>query len=264
MWINTVLNSAEINISIPSIPVRSAGMASPCMMVIIFVLFCAGAPAAGETGRQLVTSADIEPVYRHTVLDRSPWDGESLEISDVRTYPARIQVPSGHLDYEVTRVSNSRFLGNVGMEIAVKVNDIPVRSVRVCGRVEVYRDVVCAAGDIRRGDIIRSSLLTTARMPVSRLSNKVFDRPESLVGMAMKHSVNAGRIITGNMVISPVVIRRGAKVTILAQAPCITVRVPGRAVEQGAAGDFIRVRNLQSRKEIVARVRDNRTVTVIF
>lgn len=264
MWIIIAIDRVGIIASVRDIAVRLAGMALSLVIFLPFTILLTWTPALGETGRQLVTSADFEPLYRRAVLDKAPWDDDSIEISSVRAYPARLWVPSGDLDYEVSRISSRRFLGRVAMEIAVRVNNIPVRTVRVCGRVEAYRDVICAARDIRRGDIIRTSFLTTARMPVSKIRNRIFDDFKSLVGMAMKHSISAGRAVTADMVTPPILIKRGVKVTILAQSPCITVCVPGRAVEQGAAGDFIRVRNLQSRKEILARVRDGRTVTVMF
>ena len=264
MWIANVSDHTGFIFWVRYDFMRASCMTLSIMVFAMLLLFCALSPAFGQAGRQLVTLADLEPIYRQTVLEQCPWDDDSLEISAVRAYPARIWVPSGPLDCEVIRISSRRFLGRVAMEIAVRVNNIPVRTVRVCGRVEAYRNIICAARDIRRGDIIRASSIAISRMPVSKIRNQVFDRPENLMGMAVKHSVSAGQIITGNMVTPPVLIKRGAKVIILAHAPCITVRVPGRAVEQGAAGDFIRVRNLQSRKEILARVRDSRTVTVMF
>ena len=227
-------------------------------------LFLTGLSAMAEQGRQVITAADLEFLYRETVMEKAPWQKDSMEITGIKAYPPRIWVPEGVITYEVSRISSRRFLGRVAMEVTVRVNDVPARSVRVCGKVEAYRDVLCAARDLRRGDIINASSLTTAKMPVSKIRNRILDTPASLIGMAVKHAVRAGQPMSSNLVAPPVLIRRGAKVTILAQSPCVTIRVPGKAVEQGAAGDFIRVRNLQSKKEVLAQVRDNRTVTVMF
>ena len=220
--------------------------------------------ALADQGKQLITVADLEPLYRETIIKKAPWHEDQMEITGVKAYPPRIWVPEGVVSYEVSRISSRRFLGKVAIAVTVRVNDVPARNIRVCGKVEAYRDVLCAARDLRRGDIIHASSLTTAKMPISRIRNRILDTPGSLIGMAVRHAVRAGQPLSSNLVAPPVVVKRGAKVTILAQSPTLTIRVPGRAVEQGAAGDFIRVKNLQSRKEILAQVRDNRTVTVMF
>ncbi len=235
-----------------------------CLVLPVFFLLLLAAPSRSEEGRQLITSADLEPLYCDTVRKNAPWPSKIMEITDVKTYPPRIWVPDGAVSYEVRKISSRRFLGRVAMEIAVMVNGVSARSVRVCGRIEAYRDVPCAARDLTRGAVIKRSSLTTARMPVSKLRNHIPDSLESLIGMALRHSVRAGQIMTARLVAPPVVVKRGSRITILAQSPGITVRVPGKAVEQGAAGDFIRVKNLQSKREILARVRDGKTVTVIF
>ncbi len=233
------------------------------LSIVACMLILPNVSRADNSG-QLITAADLEPLYRSAIVEKAPWPRGSMEITEVKAYPPKVWVPAGNISYEAGKVSSSRYLGRVAMEITIRVNDVAVRTVRVCGRVEAYRNVPCAARDLRRGDIIRASNLATARMPVSKIRNQMVDSPSDIIGMAVKHSIRAGQPFTRNMVAPPVLVRRGARVTILAQSPTITIRVPGRAVEPGAAGDFIRVKNLQSRKEILAQVRDSRTVTVMF
>jgi len=244
----------------------SSDMRKPTLILIaqVLLLLIPAVSSLADEGRRLITAADLEPLYRETIREKAPWPQDSMEISGVKAYPPRLWVPEGQISYEVSRIASQRFLGRVAIEISVRVDDIPARSVRVCGRVEAFRDVLCAARDLRRGDIINASCLTTARMPISKIRNQILDTPAALIGMAVRHAVRAGQPLSSNAVAPPVLVKRGSKVIILAQSPTLTIRVPGKAVEQGAHGDFIRVRNLQSKKEILAQVRDSRTVTVMF
>jgi flagella basal body P-ring formation protein FlgA len=66
------------------------------------------------------------------------------------------------------------------------------------------------------------------------------------------------------MVEAPPLVRRGDLVTILALAGRISVSVPGEMRDSGVKGEVVRVKNLMSRREILARVVDKNTVRVVF
>ncbi len=222
------------------------------------------AHAEENQAKQLITVADLAPLYTQAIMDKAPWQKNQMEISDIKAYPPKVWVPSGNISFETSNITSRRMLGRVALEVKIRVNGVPARTVRVCGKVEAYRDVICAAHDLRRGDLITASSITVKKMPLSRIRNQTVLSTAEVMGMAVKRAVRAGQPIIRQAVAPPVVVKRGSRVTILAQSPTLTIRVPGKAVEPGSAGDFIRVKNLQSRKEIVARVQDSRTVTVIF
>lgn len=249
-----------------SLPVMPDNAPVVIFLIIAFALL-ALSPASfarDHSDCRKITVDDLASLYRETILSRSAWNPEEVEITDIKAYPPRIWVPVGDIDFQVRKLSSTRMLGRVAMEISVLSNGKPARTIRVCGRVEVYKNMPCAARDMRRGEIVKESDIALARMPLSRMSNRLPDSPENIAGMALKHSVRAGQLLTRKIVAPPVVIKRGERVTILAQSPAITIRVPGKAIQPGAAGDFIRVKNLQSRREIVAKVINSRTVKVLF
>jgi|TARA_B100001964_G_scaffold46824_1_gene52340 flagella basal body P-ring formation protein FlgA len=59
-------------------------------------------------------------------------------------------------------------------------------------------------------------------------------------------------------------ISRGDRVTILAENKTIRITVPGIAGENGRKGKTIKVKNIDSKKIIYARVLDSATVKVDF
>jgi flagella basal body P-ring formation protein FlgA len=85
-----------------------------------------------------------------------------------------------------------------------------------------------------------------------------------VVGKRMKHAVKAGTVLLANMVEEPPLIEKGDRVTVVAQSPCLIVTVPGIAQGKGGAGDYIRVRNSMSKKDIVGCIIDASTVRVKF
>jgi flagella basal body P-ring formation protein FlgA len=57
-------------------------------------------------------------------------------------------------------------------------------------------------------------------------------------------------------------IAQGSRVSLVFEGPSIRLEVPAEALEDGRTGRSIMVRNLQSDKEILARVKDKNTVVV--
>jgi flagella basal body P-ring formation protein FlgA len=66
--------------------------------------------------------------------------------------------------------------------------------------------------------------------------------------------VKAGMVLTPALLKPQLLIKRGEKVTILADTGAVQVRMEGKALMDGARGQVIRVRNLSSKREVEAAV----------
>ena len=62
----------------------------------------------------------------------------------------------------------------------------------------------------------------------------------------------------------PPLVKRGDMVTIVAETDVLKITTKGVVTESGCKGDVVRVVNVNSRKELFAKVRDARTVEVDF
>lgn len=213
---------------------------------------------------RLITADDLAPLFRKELLRRAPWPDKDIHITRLQAHPARVLVPDGTLSFDVDPAPNSNYLGRVSFLFTIKVDGKVERRVRVGAWVEVYQPVLCATRPLRRGHVLQPEDLAVARQPLSRLKGRGLDSPEASLGLALKRSVRPGQVLTDNMLTPPVLLHRGARVTILATSPLLTVRAPGQVCENGVEGELVRVRNLMSQREIVAKVLDSRTVVVNF
>ena len=93
--------------------------------------------------------------------------------------------------------------------------------------------------------------------------NILTDRDKA-VGLALKNNLDANTSLKEWMLKRNPTVDRGKRVTILAEMGGLRVSVPGRTMEKGFAGDFIKVENVMSKKKIFARVIDSATVAVEF
>lgn len=87
-------------------------------------------------------------------------------------------------------------------------------------------------------------------------------RPEDLMGQAARRHLKAGRPVRLSDLQAPLAVRKGDMVTMIYEAPGVTLTAMGRAVAAGAVGDVIPVQNPQSMRTVEARVSAQGQVTV--
>lgn len=242
--------------------------------IIYFLLFTlhhspyvfAGTGPHKESVEQLheVTLGELKKVFLKTIKTYSPWSGDEIEIRNLRIYPSRIKVPNGKISFDARPPANGRYLGRVTIPVTILVNKNPVHRVQVSGEVEVYTDVLCAKRGLKKGDLIKAEDLVVTRRPLSRLHGEPITEIADAVGMELKRGLRSGQIIRKRDLKRPFLVRRGQLVTVIARSPHVLITLPGRAQDSGAKGEVIRVKNLSTKKVLLAEVKGPKTVEVVF
>ncbi|MBN1256476.1 MAG: flagellar basal body P-ring formation protein FlgA [Planctomycetes bacterium] len=120
-------------------------------------------------------------------------------------------------------------------------------------KIEVRIPAVTATRAVARGDIISEMDVEICMVSLNEGRNS-YSSLEEVVGMRTKTSLPAGKTIqTGKIEIMPIV-QRGQNVSVSAKIGRIHVRQRGIAMQSGAAGDIIPVKNQQSGKSYPARI----------
>ncbi len=158
--------------------------------------------------------------------------------------------------------AGARTSGNV--TVGVRCSAPRPWSLIVQAKVEVMEMVVVSARPLQRGEQLREDDLELAERDLASLSGGYYRELAEVVGMKLRRSLRAGLPLQRSMLSAPLVIKRGDKVSIRAAGGGLDVRMQGEALEAGAHGDTIRVRNLSSRREVEARVAGPGLVEVNF
>lgn len=135
---------------------------------------------------------------------------------------------------------------------------------RVRAEVEVFLPLVVAKQTISRHQLISHDDLSLKRSNIAYLRRNYFTSPDDLIGQTSRRKIIAGKIISPKMVESPQLVQRNEEVIIEATFGAMTARMKGIALESGAKGNTIRVRNLSSNKEIFATVTGKQRVRTTF
>jgi flagella basal body P-ring formation protein FlgA len=113
-------------------------------------------------------------------------------------------------------------------------------------------DAVTVDHPIERGQMLKASDLTVLRRPKS--DTAALTDPKAAAGMAARHQLRPGQALTAADLMKPEVVARNDSVTIVYQAPGVTLTLRGQAQEGGALGDTISVLNVDSKRVVQAVV----------
>lgn len=133
---------------------------------------------------------------------------------------------------------------------------------RVQAQVEAVKDVAVASRFLRRNQLLEEADVTMASVRMIRPDSRYMGNPDLAVGQRVTRSVPARVPITEEALGKPYAIRQGARITIQYVQGPLRVVAFGIAKEDGVAGMSIRVSNLDSKRELSARVVDSETVQV--
>ncbi len=131
-------------------------------------------------------------------------------------------------------------------------------------RVTQHVEVLTLATSLTRGAVLRASDLRPVRRDLTTLPHGYFTKLEDVVGMEIRRPVRAGEILTPNAITQPRMVNRGDEVLLIVESGSLSVSAKAEALQDGALGERIQVRNLSSRRVVEAEVIDRHRVRALF
>ncbi|WP_369857178.1 flagellar basal body P-ring formation chaperone FlgA [Candidatus Thalassolituus haligoni] len=132
----------------------------------------------------------------------------------------------------------------------------------VAVELHVMESVAILTQAARSGDSTASASIQFVQQDLGNLQQGYIRNPEQLQDMEFRRNLRPGTVITPDMLISKLLIERGALVRIHLQRGAIQLQTEGDALSQGRKGDTIRVRNRRSGKTLTAEVIGPGEVTI--
>jgi flagella basal body P-ring formation protein FlgA len=138
----------------------------------------------------------------------------------------------------------------------------PGERLRLAGRVVRTESLPMPSHPIAAGAIIREHDLEWRTVRLDRLAQDPVLSAEAIVGKAARRALKPGLPVREADLLEPLIVHKGSAVTMIYRAPGLELTMLGRALEDGAAGQSVRVLNPQSRLVAVGAVAANGTVVV--
>lgn len=145
----------------------------------------------------------------------------------------------------------SRLPGNT--TVGVSCSGTSPWTLYVSAKVKVMSKVVVLRRPVTRDTPLSADDLSLETREIEATVGYIQDLAQ-VVGKLAKRPMAANTVLTPNMLSAPRLVRRGQQVVLVAAMPGMDVRVQGIALDEGGAGDRIKVRNVSSKRVVEATV----------
>jgi len=176
----------------------------------------------------------------------------------------KIDLPPGALDLEVARGA----IAEIGVEeltrdagsgrfravLSVRDGTGPARRLTLLGTAHAYVEVPVLRARLRRDHVIEDADIAWASLRADRVPESALRDPLEIVGLSPGRMVPPGKPLVAADLVAPTIVAKGALVSMRLTTERMDLVAIGRAMESGALGDVIQVRNIQSRLVVEAVV----------
>ncbi len=212
-----------------------------------------------QRGGKVVREHDLQRLLVKTLTPQmSALPGEAV-LNDVRLPPYLFL---GHSGQEVVIEPVGKLSpGRVSLRISIlDLDKSVVKRITGSAFLDVWATVPAAKEPVSRGEVLTPDKIMFVRKNLAHLRGELWDGiggPHRL-----KRSVGSEQVIYVSDLDQVPLIVKGAHVTLVYQRGTVRLEVPAEAMADGASGQSLAVRNLQSKNVVKALVQDSQTVLV--
>jgi flagellar basal body P-ring formation protein FlgA len=165
---------------------------------------------------------------------------------------ATLEMQNFHIDERT-----GQFNGRIVVPAADGTQSLPVS-----GRIYRSVEVPTLTRRVATGETVGHDDIQWQTLRAETIARNVILDPDKIVGMEARHPLQADQPLRAGDVRAPVIVAKGSLVTLVVQSPTMTLTSKGRAMENGAKGDSVRIQNTQSKVVVEGEVVSPGTVRV--
>ncbi len=242
--------------------------------MILSRLACNGIPASKVTltGAEKITVRKHQKIIKGSefielasaFLKKNPPAGSACQWNAIRI-PKDLALPDKSKDIKLSpRLAKSTAKNQAKVRIAVIQNGEQIEEYEVTFRLKFNCRRAVTLVDIPAGEVISPNNV--------KIESVISNHPEAS-GWKPPYGLIAKRPIPANTALGPymigpvkpaVIVGRNQNVVIRIETPLLLVTAIGKTLQEGRTGEYIKVRNLNSQRIILAKVKEDGTVEPIF
>jgi flagella basal body P-ring formation protein FlgA len=161
--------------------------------------------------------------------------------------------PGANPDIEVTAMAFDPGTGNFSASLVVSAAGMAPQELQLSGLAEASVNAVVASHGLVPGEVLTAADLGMARLPENLAANTLTN-PAQAIGMTVADGIDAGAAVSGTDLTVPIVVAKGALVTLTLTIPGLDLTAQGIALGAGGTGSVIPVLNAASHAVVQAVV----------
>lgn len=173
-----------------------------------------------------------------------------------------VTVPDEPLKVEILEPALSRIASTSILRFEMRAGRQLVGSWQVPVHARLWREVMIAGTVLSRGLLLSDATVTRERRDVLTLRDPLCELPSATADYELAERVPLGAPLTARALRLRPVVFRGQTVNAVMQGKVMTISLKVEVLEEGVPGQVVRVRNLQSRRELRGKVQDEQTIAI--
>ena len=187
-------------------------------------------------------------------------DGQ-LELQLLRSWDA-IKVPAGPVHLNILQVPNNGISAYFLVRFELRADGHSLGNWQMPLHAQLWRKIWVARSNLSLGDLLADADIALERRDVLTLHSPLADFSTGDTSLELAQSVPAGSPLLARALKLRPVIRRGQLANAVVHDGALRVTMKVQALENGAPGQIIHVRNLESGHSFCGKVLNNQTVIV--
>jgi len=239
------------------------------ILLIISIVFSTGFASAAEFVKPLqsifedkgvVALADVEPFIKDRMFD---YDLEDDIKIDFRGYDSGIVLKEKHDKYNISVLnfdlnkSSRRFEAKIAFESEGYRQIVDIK-----GRYNEMVSLPVISSRIPYNTIITDADVTYIDYKKHRLRHDTIESAGEIIGNVLKRSSRPMRPLRKRDIEKKQIITKNSTINIVYQTDFMTLKASGVALEDGAKGDVVRIKNGSSNKIVEAVIQDSNSAIV--
>ena len=168
----------------------------------------------------------------------------------------------GATEVKIRRISSRPFRGPTVVRAEILVDGETQRTLTLTVDTRFNRKVLVTTRSLRREQSFSSDMVEWVERDITDLEDGFFTDFAELADLQVKRPIGFDRILTHRHVEKIPVVRRGDEVVLVVATSHLRISTQGMALQDGAVGKRIRVRNQDSGKVVQGEILDRQTVRV--
>jgi len=224
------------------------------------VLLAAGLPARASAQDAGVATTALGDGLEAFLRERSPERIARIELPPLDGLARQAAREGRHVTFSVA--PEQPLLGSVPIGVSVWKDGVLEQKSVVTAQIVVTRATLVARRTLASGTVIAADDVALEERPVASPSADALSDPGEAVSRKLRRGVRAGEPLRAALLTEAASVRRGDRVKLRLDHGTLTIETAGRAEEAGSPGQWIRVRNLTSQREVLGRIGDDGVIHV--
>ncbi len=212
---------------------------------------------------QVVEAEDIAQILEDHLRTKVLDPRKSLAVRDLQGYEP-ITLPPGPYTCELTVPDSVSRGGAFAATLSFFQEGRLSGKTRVRARAEIHGFVVAVRNGLRRHQELGEKDVLLVKKDINLIPPDAITEVKEALGKRMTLSLNGQEILRQSMVEAIPLVKKGDRVLIIIDNERFKITTLGEVKEEGRRGEWVKLMNISSKKEVSGRVIDAHTVLVEF